>query len=61
MWCGSGDKYVPFYTQSERCLNNLRVFCKTSEKCKYEKGRRKQGKSKGDLNKECWRNSVLGE
>ena len=60
MWCEQGDKYIPFYTPTERCLNNLMVFCKSHASCKYEKRQRKELKNKGDLKKECWRNFVLG-
>jgi hypothetical protein len=59
LWCLSDDKFIPFHTPKQRCLDNLKSFCKMTEKCKYEK-LTEEGKSKHSPKQTCWKDFVLG-
>jgi hypothetical protein len=59
LWCLSDDKFIPFHTPKQRCLDNLNSFCKMTEKCKYEK-LTEEGKSKHSSKQTCWKDFVLG-
>ncbi|XP_045175808.2 uncharacterized protein LOC123536571 [Mercenaria mercenaria] len=59
LWCLAEDKFIPFYTPKQRCLDNLKSFCKMTESCKYEKPTEEE-RSKPFSKQTCWKDFVLG-
>lgn len=59
LWCGDKNMYIPFYTPTERCKENIEGFCKMNDVCTYEKAD-KTKKDKTFSKKACWKPFVLG-